>query len=101
MSPRRPAARTTSRFAWPLGTVAEEVALAAALGRVTAAPVWARISSPHYDAAAMDGVAVRAEDTNGASETSAVALRIGEPAQWVDTGDALPAGCDAVIMIED
>jgi putative molybdopterin biosynthesis protein len=85
----------------PRRTEAVEVALAAALGRVTAAPVWARISSPHYHAAAMDGVAVRAADTNGASETSPVVLRIGEPARWVDTGDPLPEGCDAVIMIED
>ena len=38
---------------------AETVPLAAALGRVTAAPVWAKISSPHYHAAAMDGYAVR------------------------------------------
>src|SRR5262249_40897559 len=80
---------------------AEEVALAAALGRVTAAPVWARISSPHYHAAAVDGGAVRAADTNGASETRPVVLRIGGPARWVDTGDALPEGCDAVIMIEE
>src|SRR5205809_7880828 len=69
----------------PRRAEAEEVALAAALGRVTAAPVWARISSPHYHAAAMDGVAVRAADTNGASETSPVVLLIGEPAKWVDT----------------
>ena len=43
---------------------------AAALGRVTAAPVWALRSSPAYDAAAMDGIAVRAADTLGATETS-------------------------------
>lgn len=78
----------------------EQVPLAEALGRVTGRPVWARLSSPHYHGAAMDGVAVRAEDTRGASETSPVKLKIGEQAQWVDTGDPLPPGCNAVIMQE-
>ena len=50
----------------PLG--AETVPLSEANGRVTAAAVWARLSSPHYHAAAMDGYAVRAEDTVGATE---------------------------------
>lgn len=79
---------------------AETVPLEQALGRVTAAPVWARVSSPHYDSAAMDGIAVRARDTAGASETSPVRLRVGEQAVWVDTGDPLPPGFDAVIMVE-
>lgn len=78
----------------------EQVPLVEALGRVTARPVWARLSSPHYHGAAMDGVAVRAEDTRGASETSPIRLKIGEQAQWVDTGDPLPPGCNAVIMQE-
>src|SRR5215213_3748398 len=71
--------------------------LAEALGRVTAAPVWARRSSPSYDAAAMDGIAVRARDTLGATETAPRAV----PAfTVVDTGDALPPGSDAVVMRE-
>ena len=78
----------------------EQVPLEEGLGRVTAGPVWAVVSSPHYHAAAMDGVAVRAEDTIGASEVKPVRLRIGEEAKWIDTGDPLPAGCNAVIMIE-
>ena len=41
-------------------TSAERVALEVAMGRVTAAPVWARLSSPHYHGAAMDGIAARA-----------------------------------------
>ena len=56
---------------------AETIPLAAALGRVTAAPVWAKISSPHYHAAAMDGYAVRAEETRGASESNPLLLQIG------------------------
>ncbi|MDD4238265.1 MAG: molybdopterin biosynthesis protein [Desulfotomaculaceae bacterium] len=72
-----------------------------ALGRITAAPVYARISSPHYHASAMDGMAVKATDTYGASETTPKHLKVGGEATLVDTGDPLPAGCDAVIMIED
>ncbi len=79
---------------------AQTLALDQAHGRVTAAPVWAVRSSPHYDAAAMDGVAVRARETIGALETSPLRLTVGEQAVWVDTGDPMPAGFDAVIMIE-
>jgi len=79
----------------------EDVPLAEALGRVTALPVWARLSSPHYHAAAMDGYAVRVEKTRGASETTPLHLSVGSQAIAVDTGDAMPAGCDAVIKIED
>src|SRR5438093_4960590 len=79
----------------------EEIAVGDALGRVTAAPVWAKISSPHYHASAMDGVAVRAADTVGASETWPIRLRLETQAIWVDTGDPLPAGMDAVVMLEN
>lgn len=72
-----------------------------AAGRVTAAPVYAVTSSPHYHASAMDGIAVRSADTFGASEKTPKSLRLGEGAVVVDTGDPLPEGCDAVIMIED
>ncbi len=78
----------------------EAVPLAQAQGRVTAAPVWAVESSPHYDAAAMDGAAVRSPDTVDATETSPVRLAVGTQAVWVDTGDPMPPGYDAVIMIE-
>lgn len=80
---------------------AEAVSLEKALGRVTAQPVWARISSPHYHSAAMDGVVVRARDTHGASKTSPLSLKLGEQARWVDTGDPVPQGFNAVIMVED
>src|SRR6266487_4559396 len=79
---------------------AERVPLSEALGRITAEAVWAHLSSPHYHAAAMDGVAVRAADTAGATETIPRRLKIGEQAIWVDTGDPLPSGTDAVIMAE-
>jgi len=79
---------------------AETLSLAQANGRITAVPVWAMRSSPHYDAAAMDGVAVRAHETIGATETSPLRLTVGEQAIWVDTGDPMPPGFNAVIMIE-
>jgi putative molybdopterin biosynthesis protein len=78
----------------------ERVPVADALGRVTASPVWAAISNPHYHSAAMDGAAVHAEETRGASEATPVRLRVGRQAEWVDTGDPLPAGMNAVIMVE-
>jgi len=84
----------------------ETVAVEDALGRTTAALVLARESVPHYHGAAMDGIALRAADTAGASEASPVALEHGTPAtsarpfSWVDTGNALPAWADAVVMIE-
>jgi putative molybdopterin biosynthesis protein len=76
------------------------VPLGEAVGRVTAEPVWARRSSPPFDAAAMDGIAVRAADTVGAGETSPVTL---PPDRYevVDTGDPMPPGRDAVVMRED
>jgi putative molybdopterin biosynthesis protein len=79
----------------------ERVALADALGRVSAAPVFARLSSPHYHACAMDGIAVRSEQTRGARETAPLELVAGSEAHFVDTGDALPEGCDAVVPIEE
>ena len=70
-----------------------------AAGLVTAAPVWATRSSPPFDAAGMDGIAIRAADTLGASETSPVYLTPGGY-DVVDTGDPMPAGRDAVVMRE-
>src|SRR3981081_1264657 len=78
----------------------EDTPVADALGRITAEAVFARVSVPHYHAAAMDGIAVRAEETLGASETSPLCLRIGPQATWVDTGDPLPSDTNAVIMAE-
>ena len=59
----------------------ESVPIEQALGRVTAEPVFARVSVPHYHAAAMDGIAVRAEETLGASETSPLHLKLGSQAR--------------------
>lgn len=69
-------------------------------GRILAETVWARISSPHYHASAMDGFAVRARQTHGALETAPINLVCGEDAVYLDTGDPLPDWADAVIPIE-
>jgi putative molybdopterin biosynthesis protein len=83
----------------PLGS--EELPLDENLiGRVTAEPVWARLSSPHYHSAAMDGFALRAEDIAGAMPTEPVTLAVGSQAVYVDTGDPLPGWADAVMPIE-
>lgn len=85
----------------------ENVAVDDALQRVTAEPVFAKISSPHYHAAAMDGICVRAEDTFGATEfvgkqLSRAATDSPGPSAfaYVDTGNSLPPWANAVIMIE-
>src|SRR5580692_9688236 len=75
------------------------VPVAEAAGLVTAAPVWAVRSSPPFDAAGMDGIAVRAADTLGASETTPEWLTPGGY-DVVDTGDPMPGGRDAVVMRE-
>jgi putative molybdopterin biosynthesis protein len=79
----------------------EQVQLESAQGRVTAEPIWARQSSPHYHAAAMDGYALRAESTRGANDRTPVDLEVGSQVTYVDTGDALPGWADAVVPIED
>lgn len=80
----------------------EDISIDEALGRVTAKPVWAALSSPGYHASAMDGYAVRSVDTIGATETSPKRLKISPDGQagYVDTGDPVPSWADAVIMIE-
>lgn len=78
----------------------EQIPVADSLGRVSARAVYARLSSPHFTACAMDGIALRAKVTFGATETTPVLLGEGEFVR-VDTGDPLPEGCDAVVMIED
>ncbi len=75
------------------------VALDVAVGRVTAEPIWATRSSPPFDAAAMDGIALRAADSRGASETTPLLLAP-DAFAVVDTGDPLPEGYDAVVMRE-
>ncbi len=95
---------------------AETVALEDALGRVLAEDVRADVDVPGFDRSNMDGFAVRAEDTYGATEIEPVSLRLGSetiptgvaPSQEVlpgtatpiATGGMLPRGADAVLPVE-
>ncbi len=81
-------------------TAPEDIRVEDSLGRVTSKPVFARISAPTYHSAAMDGIAVRAEDTYGTTDRAPGILRIGRDAIWVNTGNGIPEGYNAVIMIE-
>ena len=78
----------------------ESIPVFESCGRITSEAVYAHICAPHYHASAMDGIAVKASETFGATETTPVRLT---PDQYivVDTGDPLPENCDAVIMVED
>jgi len=80
---------------------AECIRVEDSLGRITAEAVFARLSSPSYHSSAMDGYAVRFKDTIGASERTPKRLRIGSDAIYLDTGDPMPEGYNAVIMVED
>lgn len=88
-------------YAGAFRRAAETVAVVDSLDRVLAGPVFARASSPNYQAAAMDGIAVDARRTFGASEMAPLTLVIGVDAFWVNTGNALPPGANAVVMIEN
>lgn len=83
-----------------MGGVPERIRVQDACGRVTACAVYAHICAPHYHASAMDGIAVQAGDTFGATQTTSVTL---PPERYtvVDTGDPVPEHCDAVVMVED
>jgi molybdopterin molybdotransferase len=94
----------------------EPVRVTAALGRTLAEPVTSADDVPGFDNSAMDGYAVLAIDTAGASAESPVTLRVvdesraGHPAQRplepgeaiaISTGAMVPAGADAVVRVED
>ncbi|MCF6092917.1 molybdopterin biosynthesis protein [Microaerobacter geothermalis] len=85
----------------PLERKVEQIPTQNARGRVTAHPIFAHLSMPHYHASAMDGIAVNAERTYGAHEQNPVYLERGKDFVYIDTGDPLPEGFDSVIMIEN
>jgi putative molybdopterin biosynthesis protein len=95
---------------------AESVPIEAALGRVLAEDVRAGVDVPGFDRSNMDGFAVRAEDTYGASEAEPLRLRLNPEtiptgvapraevapgsATTIATGGMLPRGADAVLPVE-
>ena len=78
----------------------ETVPVRAALGRRLVHAVKAVRSTPAYNASAVDGVAVRAASTFAAFPETPVSLTAGTEAIAVNTGNPLPEGTDAVVMIE-
>ncbi|HEX9264407.1 MAG TPA: molybdopterin biosynthesis protein [Candidatus Binatia bacterium] len=91
----------------PSKLTVEEIPVDDGLDRITAEPVFAKISSPHYHASAMDGICVRADETFGVTEFAGKEFALatsdapGAAAfQYVDTGNSLPPWANAVIMIE-
>jgi len=89
-----------SRFGSDQRTGVEVIRSHDALTRVTAAPVFARRSAPAFHCAAMDGIAVKAENTYGTTERHPRVLKIGQDAVWINTGQPIPDGYDSVIMVE-
>jgi molybdopterin molybdotransferase len=94
----------------------ESVSLAEAWGRILAADVTARVNVPSFVRSAMDGYAVRGEETTGAGAYNPIELRVigesfpGRPASVsvetgtcvrIMTGAPLPAGADAVLPVEE
>ncbi len=89
-----------SRFRSDQRTGAEEIPAEQAQDRVTAEPIFAKMSAPFYHSAAMDGIVIRAASTYGTTEKRPKTLKIGRDALWINTGQAIPDGFDAVIMVE-
>jgi putative molybdopterin biosynthesis protein len=95
---------------------AEQIALAAGLGRVLASDIVARVDVPAFDRSGVDGFAVRAADVAGASDSAPRRLRLNHEviacghapsvavqpgtATTIATGGMIPRGADAVVMIE-
>ena len=79
----------------------ELVPVSESLGRVTFEAIHALFSSPGYNAAAMDGIAVRAIKTEGATESSPLTLFETKDFQYINTGNPIKEPFDCVIMIED
>ncbi len=89
------------QFYQQLHRIRENIAVQEAAARISAAAVRAKRSAPHFNAAAMDGIAVKAEQTRGVNERNPGILEISRSCQEVNTGDPLPQGYNAVIKIED
>jgi len=79
----------------------EEIDVLKTIGRITLEAVYAKNSAPHYNAAAMDGILVRAEDTYGASEINPLTLEENKDFRYINTGNIISEPFNSVIMIED
>src|SRR6056297_1539030 len=84
-----------------LNSKSELIPVEESLGRVTYKAVYARRSSLHYTASAMDGIAVHSKSTGSASERNPVILTYKKDFLYVNTGNPIPEEFDSVIKIED
>jgi putative molybdopterin biosynthesis protein len=84
-----------------LSTDIETIDIRDAVGRIVAKKLVAINSTPHYHASAVDGIAVKSQNTQGASDINPKQLTINKDFEYVDTGDQVKDGYNAVIMIED
>ena len=89
-----------SRFGRDKRTDMETISIEDALGRIIGEPVFAKRSCPSFHSSAMDGIAVRAEETYGTTEKYPRTLKVGRDAVWINTGQPLPESFNAVIMVE-
>jgi molybdenum cofactor synthesis domain-containing protein len=89
-----------SRIGRERRTEIETIKTEDALGRITAEPLFAKRSAPSFHSAAMDGIAVRAEQTYGTTERHPMTLKIDQDAVWINTGQPMPKEFDSVIMVE-
>ena len=89
-----------SRFGRDKRTDMETISIEDALGRIIVEPLFAKRSCPSFHSAAMDGIAVRAEETYGTTEKYPRTLKVGRDAVWINTGQPLPESFNAVIMVE-
>ncbi len=78
----------------------ESIAVTDSLHRITFEAVYAKVSSPFYNASAMDGIALQSEATYNATESTPVIIKKGEFI-YINTGNEIPHQYDTVIMIED
>ncbi|WP_297630386.1 molybdopterin biosynthesis protein [uncultured Clostridium sp.] len=79
----------------------EKIHIREALGRISAKAIFAKISSPSNHLSAMDGIAILAKNTEGASEINPLKLYEGKDFEYVNTGNPIKDKFDSVIMIED
>ena len=84
-----------------IGAQYEDISVRESLDRVSFEAIMARTSSPNYNAAAMDGICVKASDTYGATETNPKILEIDKDFKYINTGNQIREPFDAVIMIEE
>jgi len=97
----------------PVG--AETLNTVEARGRVLAEDLYSQVDLPHFHRAAMDGYAVQAKDTFGASATLPAYIKVAGTVEMgkeaieavpngsamrISTGGMLPPGCDSVVMVE-